>query len=226
MDRRRFLFGSAALLASAGARASSGLGGAVRRLRLMHGDSGERFDGPFRNESGYDMSALGELAHFMRDRHVERSVAVDPPLFDFLADVMAAMRLDEAVLLSGYRSLETNAKLAKTKFGVAENSHHIYGRAIDVYFSQRLADAAQYARDLERGGVGWYPDSKFIHLDTGAPRYWSLTGTSWRNWLKPGAIKRPLKIREQAMLRREYALRQCLEDRRRGIARRCTLPSR
>jgi uncharacterized protein YcbK (DUF882 family) len=64
--------------------------------------------------------------------------------------------------------------LARTTFGVAENSQHLYGRAIDVRFPERLADAVTAARALRRRGVGWYPHSGFIHLDTGPVRNWDL----------------------------------------------------
>ena len=64
--------------------------------------------------------------------------------------------------------------LARTTFGVAENSQHLYGRALDVRFDSRLADAMAVARAMRRGGVGWYPHSAFIHLDSGPVRNWDL----------------------------------------------------
>ena len=68
----------------------------------------------------------------------------------------------------------TNARLAKTHFGVAENSQHLYGRALDVHFGDKLADAMKTARAMQRGGVGWYPHSGFMHIDTGPVRNWDL----------------------------------------------------
>jgi hypothetical protein len=64
--------------------------------------------------------------------------------------------------------------LARTIFGVAENSQHLYGRAVDVRFATNLPDAVTVARAMRRGGVGWYPRSGFIHLDTGPVRNWDL----------------------------------------------------
>ena len=69
---------------------------------------------------------------------------------------------------------ETNAMLARTRFGVAENSQHLYGRALDLHLGPRLADAMQAARAMKRGGVGWYPHSGFLHIDTGPVRNWNL----------------------------------------------------
>src|SRR5205085_1784329 len=72
---------------------------------------------------------------------------------------------------------ETNAALSKTHFGVAENSQHMYGRALDVHFGEKLADAMRAARKMQRGGVGWYPHSSFMHIDSGPVRNWDLDHT-------------------------------------------------
>src|SRR5207247_1530207 len=106
--------------------------------------------------------------------HSGRISNIDVGVIDFLADVMAATGQTSAIVLSAFRSHETNAMLARTTFGVAENSQHIYGRALDVQFAARLPDAVAAARAMRRGGVGWYPHSGFIHLDTGPVRNWDL----------------------------------------------------
>jgi len=64
--------------------------------------------------------------------------------------------------------------LARTTFGVADNSQHIFGRAIDLYLPSRLDEAMKAARAMQRGGVGWYPHSGFMHMDTGPVRNWDL----------------------------------------------------
>lgn len=199
--RRLFLTACATAVAPVARGAALPGSGEQRRLSLVRADNGERFAGPIRGSDGYDLGALGELAHFMRDRHVDRMVAIDPALLDFMTDVLAKARVGEATLLSGYRSPETNAKLASTQFGVAEKSFHIEGRAIDFFIPQRLADAAEAARGMGRGGVGWYPGSRFIHLDTGAPRFWTLQGGSLRGLLGVRASKH-----------KNLALEQCRRD--------------
>src|SRR6266567_5216366 len=73
-----------------------------------------------------------------------------------------------------YSRRETNAMLARTHFGVAENSQHIYGRALDIRFDTRNEAAVQAARTRQSGGVGWYPHSGFFHIDTGPVRNWTL----------------------------------------------------
>ena len=144
------------------------------RLRLVDAHTGTTFDGVYRDAVGPIPRAMDELCVFLRDQHSGRMTTIDVGVIDFLADVMAATGQTSAVVLSAFRSRETNAMLARTTFGVAENSQHIYGRALDVRFPARLDDAVDAARAMRRGGVGWYPHSGFIHLDTGPVRNWDL----------------------------------------------------
>ena len=101
---------------------------------------------------------------------------LDVGTLDFLADVMDGVGVGNASVLSAYRTPETNARLRATMFGVAEKSQHLYGRAIDVTFDRKLLDAETIARRMARGGVGWYPRSHFVHLDTGPTRSWEMDG--------------------------------------------------
>src|SRR5579859_4412656 len=127
-----------------------------RRLTLKHAHTGETFDGPYRDATGPLPSAVSDLAVFLRDFHADKSGPVDLAVLDFLADVMAAAGQGGATVLSAYRTRETNERLKATMFGVAEQSQHLLGRAIDVTFDSRLAGAKQAALGMKRGGVGWY----------------------------------------------------------------------
>jgi hypothetical protein len=113
---------------------------------------------------------------FLRDHHSGEKIAIDIGVLDFLASVMDAVGATSATILSAYRTRETNAMLARTTFGVADNSQHIYGRALDVRLATRNEEAMQAARAMMRGGVGWYPRSGFFHLDSGPVRNWTLNG--------------------------------------------------
>ena len=144
------------------------------RLRLIDPHTGAVFDGVYRDANGPILRVMDELCVFLTDHYSGRMTNIDVGVIDFLTDVMAATGQTSAVVLSAFRSRETNAMLARTTFGVAENSQHIYGRALDVRFAGRLADAMSVARAMRRGGVGWYPHSGFIHLDTGPVRNWDL----------------------------------------------------
>jgi len=146
-----------------------------RRLRLKNVNTGETFDGLYRDKTGPIPNAISDLAHFLRDFHVNKIGPVDVGTLDFLADVLDATGQSSASVLSAYRTPETNARLRATMFGVAEKSQHLYGRAIDVSMD-RLNDAETIARKMARGGVGWYPRSHFIHLDTGPLRNWEQDG--------------------------------------------------
>src|SRR4029077_18390837 len=98
----------------------------------------------------------------------------DVAVLDFLSGVMQAVGQDKATILSAYRTPETNAMVARTGFGAAENSQHMYGRALDVHFGDKLESAMKAARAMQRGGVGWYPHSSFMHIDSGPVRNWDL----------------------------------------------------
>jgi uncharacterized protein YcbK (DUF882 family) len=175
MDRRLFLAISSAILATARrpVRAMPAAPVPLRRLSLYNPHTGERFNGPYRDERGPIAEAMADLSHFLRDFHSGERIAIDPAVLDFLAAVMAAVGADQAIVLSAYRTVATNQMLARTMFGVADNSQHLYGRALDIRVD-RLEDAMTAARAMRRGGVGWYPHSGFIHLDSGPVRNWTL----------------------------------------------------
>jgi uncharacterized protein YcbK (DUF882 family) len=156
------------------------------RLRLLDAHTGAAFDGIYRDAKGPIARAMDELCVFLRDQHSGRMTSIDVGVVDFLADVMTGTGQTSAVVLSAFRSPETNAMLARTTFGVAENSQHIYGRALDVRFAARLPDAVAVARAMRRGGVGWYPRSGFIHLDTGPVRNWDLNEQGLQDLLITG----------------------------------------
>jgi uncharacterized protein YcbK (DUF882 family) len=147
---------------------------ALRRLRLVNANTGETFDGAYRDDKGPIEGVIEELCIFLRDHHAEQKTQIDVGVIDFLADVLDAVGETKATILSAYRTAETNAMLARTTFGVAEHSQHIVGRALDIRLEARLSDAMTRARAMRRGGVGWYPHSGFIHIDTGPIRNWTL----------------------------------------------------
>ena len=124
------------------------------RLRLRDGNTGASFDGTYRDATGPISRVMDQLRLFLRDHHSGGMTNIDVGVIDFLANVMIATAQTSAIVLSAFRSLETNAMLARTTFGVAENSQHLYGRALDVRFSARLPEAVAAARAMRRGGVG------------------------------------------------------------------------
>jgi len=208
MRRRELLLaGGAAVVLGRAARAAPP---APRRLELKNAHTGETFAGPYRDAEGPIPEAMDDLALLLRDHHVGRTGPVDVATLDFLADVMAAVGQSRATVLSAYRTPETNAKLARTRFGVAEHSQHIYGRALDIAFERKLVEAERAARAMQRGGVGWYPRSHFIHLDTGPLRSWEMDGAGLGSLLAGQKLGRPRTVVERQALHRALARREFL----------------
>ncbi len=199
---------------------------APRRLSLKNIHTGETFDGPFRDQIGPIPSAMVDLALFLRDHRENVSGPVYVETLDFLADVIENAGQKHATVLSGYRTKKTNDMLATRIFGVAEKSKHLEGRAIDITLDSNLSPAAKIARKMARGGVGWYPDNHFIHLDSGPIRNWTIDNTFRMagrgtkggrvyDIFQPAriaesghAIKRPLSVKERLQLQRAVARRQ------------------
>ena len=187
MDRRLLLSVIAGVVVLPGmARAAPLPLPARRSLRLTNAHTGEIFDGPYRNDDGLIPSAVADLSVFLRDFHSGEIIAMDMGVIDFLAAIMDTIEEGEATILSAYRTRETNEMLARTTFGVAENSQHIFGRALDVHFGGKLAEAMAAARGMQYGGVGWYPHSAFMHIDTGPVRNWDLDDAGLGNLLFDG----------------------------------------
>ena len=144
------------------------------RLNLLNAHTKETFSGIYRDDNGPIPRVMDELSVFLRDFHTGEKIGIDVDLLDFLSHVMQSVGQTQATILSAYRTPETNAMLARKGFKPAENSLHLYGRALDVHFGEKLADAMKAARAMQRGGVGWYPHSNFMHIDTGPVRNWDL----------------------------------------------------
>lgn len=184
MDRRAFLLTAAGFVAvSRPAYAAPQPPPSLRRLNLINAHTGETFSGAYRDDAGPIVAAMQDLSEFLRDFHCDETVPINLGVIDFLGSVMDAVGATRATVLSGYRTPATNAMLAHTTFGVAEHSQHIYGCALDFYLASRLEDAMEAARAMHRGGVGWYPRSRFIHIDTGPARNWNLDGAGFGNLL-------------------------------------------
>jgi uncharacterized protein YcbK (DUF882 family) len=175
MDRRQFLSfiaGAAAFPSVAYALPSPPP--RPHRLNLLNAHTKETFSGIYRDDNGPIPRVMDELSVFLRDFHTGDKIGIDVEVLDFLSQVMQSVGQSQATILSAYRTPETNAMLARKGFKPAENSLHLYGRALDVHFGDKLADAMKTARAMQRGGVGWYPDSSFMHIDTGPVRNWDI----------------------------------------------------
>lgn len=144
-------------------------------LRLHNVNTGETVAASYAG-GRFASNDLSKLNYLMRDRHTNRVKNIDPNLFFKLTRIQAklGLRNSEIQVLSGYRSAQTNARMRRRSRGVASNSYHILGKAVDFYIpGVPLARIKSAAESLSSGGVGYYPRSQFVHVDTGPVRSWS-----------------------------------------------------
>jgi uncharacterized protein YcbK (DUF882 family) len=145
----------------------------VRSLSLQHLHTDERLAITYFSDGSYLPQAIAEIERVLRDFRTGESHPIDIDLLDTLHALVDFCGGGAVQVICGYRSPATNAQLQATTEGVAPNSLHMEGRAVDVRLrgcdTARLRDAALA---LGRGGVGYYPQSDFIHLDTGRVRHW------------------------------------------------------
>ena len=149
-------------------------GGDIRRLRMYSGRTGERIDMIYWIEGSYIKDALKEVSYFMRDWRNDKLKTIDSRTIDIMAAAHNLMDVNEPyMLLSGYRSPETNAMLRRRSSGVAKNSLHIQGQAADLRLASRsVSQMALTAQACRGGGVGRYSRSDFVHMDCGPVRSW------------------------------------------------------
>lgn len=176
VSRRGFLLGSACLMPALGWPGLT-LGRAAdctRRLGFHHTHTGESLDIVYCENGAYVPGALAEIDHLLRDFRTGDVHRIDPRLLDILHEVRSATGGRRGFeIISGYRSPVTNRMLRQASGGVADRSLHLQGQAIDLRLpgvaTGRLRKAGLA---LRAGGVGYYPESDFVHLDTGRVRAW------------------------------------------------------
>jgi len=145
------------------------------QLSLYNTHTGERLEIIYRQGEKYVPAALARLDYFLRDHNTGDIRHFDPRLYDTLYDLTASIGQPsgEIDIVCGYRTPKTNESLRAHTAGVAKNSLHIQAEAIDLRMpgidTLKLREAALA---LQRGGVGYYPHSNFIHVDTGRVRQW------------------------------------------------------
>jgi uncharacterized protein YcbK (DUF882 family) len=171
MSLRLALAALAAILVPA-----AGLAGAAseRRLELTNLHGGDKLTVTFNDAHDVAPDAAAALRHLLRDYRVNEEHDMDFNLFIQLTDLARECGVPaKFAVISGYRSPGTNAKLRSAGHSVAEHSQHMEGHAIDVRLEGcPLARLHELALASKRGGVGYYPRSNFVHIDTGRVRSW------------------------------------------------------
>ena len=168
--RREVLWGTFASLAAGRAFAQD----ASRWIELHNINTRETLKVTFHDGKDFIPAAVAKLQHLLRDFRTGEEHEIDARLYLLLTDLAAkAVREPVYDLISGYRSPQTNEKLRAQGHAVAEHSLHREGRAMDVRLHDFPLDAFRdLALAAKRGGVGYYPRSNWVHVDTGRVRSW------------------------------------------------------
>lgn len=171
-------FGAAILIGGLiGLVASAGHASAEdRALKLYFGHTGARAVITYKRNGVFDQAGLNQLNHFLRDWRADKSTSMDPRLFDIVWEVYKRSGASDYInVVSGYRSPGTNAMLRTRSLGVAKESQHTRGKAVDFFIpGVKLATLRALAMQIQGGGVGYYPTSgsPFVHVDVGGVRAW------------------------------------------------------
>jgi uncharacterized protein YcbK (DUF882 family) len=180
MQRRDFLKRAAlaapAILVadSAFAAVASSAAMASRTLSFHHTHTGEKLTAEYFCRGAYVPDALAAINRHLRDFRTGEEHLIDPALLDLLHRLTVATETTRPFqVVSGYRSPKTNQILREKSAGVAASSLHMAGKAIDVRLADEPLPALRAAAlGLKAGGVGFYPESDFVHVDTGRVRMW------------------------------------------------------
>lgn len=175
LSRRHLIGGVTAAVAAAGiARPVPAASLAPRSVSLYNIHTGEWLRTVYWADGHYIPEAVRDINWILRDHWSGEVRPMDAGVLDLLG--MLHRRLDmqhHFLVVCGYRSPTTNARLARHDRGVAKHSYHIKGMAIDLRCENRdLLQLRDTALSLRAGGVGYYPRSDFVHVDVGPVRHW------------------------------------------------------
>ena len=145
-----------------------------RELHFFHTHTLKRLSVTYKRENKYVPTALTDINAFLSDFRTGDLTNIDPQLIDLIYDIRETLGSKGTYeIISAYRSPATNDMLRQRSGGVAKNSQHLLGKAIDVRLTDiELSELRDTAIAMQRGGVGYYAESNFVHIDTGRVRRW------------------------------------------------------
>jgi uncharacterized protein YcbK (DUF882 family) len=145
-----------------------------RTIKLYNAHTGEHLKATYWAKDHFVKDELKKVNHLLRDFRTGDVQEMDVKLLDLLYSIQLIRDTDKPIkVFSGYRSPKTNNMLRKRSEGVSKNSFHLKAQAIDINLpGTELKNLKKLATFLRRGGVGYYPKSGFMHIDTGPLRYW------------------------------------------------------
>ncbi|MCP4574369.1 MAG: DUF882 domain-containing protein [bacterium] len=180
--RRRSFLGLCGRIALCGAlpvplladRATAALDPRTRSLDLLNTHTGEALSCVYQEDGLLLPDALAALDRILRDHRTDEIKSMDPALLNLMSDVAHNCNASSPIhVVSGYRSPATNAALRSRNGGVARRSYHMEGKAVDLRLPGVSTEVVRsVASGVRQGGVGHYPQSDFVHVDTGPVRYW------------------------------------------------------
>ncbi|MEO7223584.1 MAG: DUF882 domain-containing protein [Devosia sp.] len=183
-----------------------------RTLWLYHTHTGKTGKFTFKRNGQYDAGALRELNLFLADWRTGTPTKMDPALFDLLWEVYQDIGGNQPYsIVSSYREPKTNAMLRAKSSGVAENSQHMSGKAMDVFIKGvKLSTLRAAAMKYQVGGVGYYPTSgsPFVHMDTGSVRAWPRMTTAQLKQVFPDGRTMHLPVDGKPLSKQGYAFAQ------------------
>ena len=149
-----------------------------RKLHLYNVATGETFHEVYWEHGQYIDSALHRINYFMRDIHSDAIHHIDSGLLNVLFRINLLTHNKRQInITSGYRSLQTNNRLISEGYPASPKSMHLLGKAVDFKMpGHALRQVHRIALSLHAGGVGYYPDADFIHVDVGPVRRWAYEG--------------------------------------------------
>jgi uncharacterized protein YcbK (DUF882 family) len=176
VGRREFLLGTLSGVTGLSALGATRTAFATeaQSLTFYHIHTSETLKVTYREHGELIAGALDEINHFLRDFRTTETHPIDVALLDELHRLYGQFEgRGHFEVISGYRSPRTNEALRHVTSGVAEHSLHVKGRAIDVRLTSAKTDKLRDAAiAMKSGGVGYYAESNFVHIDTGAFRTW------------------------------------------------------
>ena len=153
---------------------SASANGDTRTLYLYNPHTNESISATYRVNGHYDPAVLEKLNWFLRDWRRNEATHMDPRLFDVVWETYREAGATAPIhVVCGYRSPQTNAMLRRRSRAVAQHSQHMLGKAMDTTMpGMSMEKVREVAMRLQSGGVGFYGDSSFVHIDVGGVRYW------------------------------------------------------
>ncbi len=150
------------------------------KLALYSYQTGDYVAAVYRTDNGYDKEGLEKIYKVMRSPDGQvRPISIK--LIELLDNIQDHFQVQTVEIISGYRSTKYNKGLRSMGRKVANESLHTKGLAADIHLDEITEkQVKEYVVSLKQGGVGYYPNYDFVHVDVGLKRYWAEKESSKR----------------------------------------------